>query len=98
RSSSRSRDAMDPMRFLRGGLLPRADDDEDATPRLSLGSDRRALIERWLPKNAGGFVAVAIGIPLAVWVAALLLAPDRAKFLHSRDWLAQPPHLTGPFV
>jgi hypothetical protein len=83
--------------MLKGTLLPSSDDD-DLRSKLSLDSVRRALIERWLPRRAAAFVAVAVAIPLAIWVAALLFAQDRARFLASRDWLAQPLYFTAHLV
>jgi hypothetical protein len=84
---------MDPVGFLKGTLLPSSDD--EMQPRLTLESGRRAFIERWLPKHAAAFVATAVAIPAVVWVAALLLAADKPRFLASRDWLAQPLYFTA---
>ncbi len=87
---------MDPMAFLRGTLMP-ADDDE-VTARASLEGGQGGFIDRWLPRRALPFVAASIALPLFVWVVAMLLAADRAKFLRSRDWLAQPLYFTVHLV
>lgn len=80
---------VDPLDLLRGGLGPPSEDDVGA--RLSLRGTSTGFIDRWLPRRPVPFVAVALAIPLAAWLLALLLAADRARFLGSRVWLAQPP-------
>lgn len=87
---------MDALAFLKGTLLPPDDDEPQA--RLTLSGGERALIDRWLPAKAAPFVAAAVALPLLVWVVALVFARDRAKFLHSRDWLAQPLYFTVHLV
>lgn len=88
---------MDPITFLKGTLLP-PDEEDDARARLTLTGGERALIDRWLPARAAPFVAASVAIPLVVWALALVLARDKAKFLHSRDWLAQPLYFTVHLV
>jgi hypothetical protein len=72
-----------------GGAPPPVEDELDA--RLSLSGTRTGFIDRWLPRRPAPFVAVALAIPLAAWALGLLLAHDRARFLGSRAWTAQPP-------
>ena len=87
---------MDPTSLLRGLLGP--DTEDDPANRLSLEGTQTAFLDRRLPKRPLPFVAVAIAIPLVVWVAGLLLAPDKSRFLHSRDWLSQPLYFTVHLV
>jgi hypothetical protein len=87
---------VDPLALLRGSLLPSSDDEVPA--HLSLEGGQGGFIDRWLPRRPLPFVAAAIALPLVVWVVALLLAPDRGRFLQSRDWLAQPLYFTVHLV
>lgn len=82
--------------LLRGGADP--EDDDDVASKFSLEGTRTGFIDRRLPRRAGPFVAVSIAIPLCVWALALLLARDRARFLRSADWLAQPLYFTVHLV
>jgi hypothetical protein len=63
---------------------------EEPEARLSLELESEAWLDRVLPARRGPFLAVAVGVPVACWVAGLLLAPDRSRFLASREWQAQP--------
>lgn len=87
---------MDPTALLRGTLLPDADDEVSA--RVSLQGGQGAFLDRWLPRRPLPFVVTTLALPLVVWAAALALATDRAKFLSSRDWLAQPFYFTAHLV
>jgi hypothetical protein len=47
-------------------------------------------VDRLLPRSPRPFIAVVGVIALGSWLLGLLLAADRARFLASREWQAQP--------
>jgi hypothetical protein len=71
---------------------------EEPESLLSLERAEEAWLDRLLPAKPRPFLAVALGVPIAVWVAALVLAPDRGRFLASREWQAQPLYLAAHVV
>ncbi len=75
---------------IRDGLLPPSRDDDDVTDRLTLQRVHTAWLDGLLPGKPKPYVAVALAIPIAVWIFGFLLAADRDRFLRSHDWQAQP--------
>jgi hypothetical protein len=65
---------------------------------LSLERVEEAWLDRALPARPGPFLGVALGLPAALWVAALLLAPDAGRFVRAREWIAQPLYLAVHLV
>jgi hypothetical protein len=59
---------------------------------LSLGRLSVSWLDR-LPNRAGPFLALVGSLGALSWVAGLLLAEDRARFLASREWQTQPLYL-----
>jgi hypothetical protein len=86
------------LRILRDGLLPPDRDDDDVSDRLTLRRVHTAWLDGLLPSRPKAYVAVAIAIPLVFWCAGFLLASDRARFLRSHDWQAQPIFFTVHLV
>src|SRR5262245_29860159 len=70
----------------------------DDINRLSLERAPTAWLDRWLPKHPKPFLAAVAALSAAAWLVALLLADDRGRFLHSRDWQAQPFYLAVHLV
>jgi hypothetical protein len=71
-----------------------------ATParHLSLGRLPVAWLDRVLPEHSGPFLAVVATVSAVCWLAGLLLADDRARFLASREWQVQPLYLAVHLV
>jgi hypothetical protein len=68
------------------------------TEHLSLRRLPVSWFERIVPEKPGPFLAVVAAICVAVWLAGLLLAEDRATFLASREWQAQPLYLAAHLI
>src|SRR5262245_5715830 len=67
-----------------------------AAPRTAkLSFERVALpsLDRFLPARPAPFVAAALCIAVACWVAGFLLAADKDRFLMTREWQIQPLYL-----
>lgn len=78
----------DRLAFLRGSLLPEGEDED--LSRLSLERTQTAWLDRRLPAHPIAYLAVSFAIPVAVWIVALVVARDRARFLGDPHWQAQP--------
>ncbi len=61
--------------------------------RLTFARAPVAGLDRVLPAGAGPFLVVVLGAAAAFWMTGWALAPDRARFLASREWLVQPFYL-----
>jgi hypothetical protein len=60
---------------------------------LSLEREEEAWLDKILPARRRPFLAVALGVPVACWLAAWALAPDSSRLLRSREWQVQPLYL-----
>jgi hypothetical protein len=64
-----------------------------ASPRISLDRSPHATLDRVLPRHGRDVVVALLGVAVATWLAGLLLAADRARFLTTPEWLVQPLYL-----
>jgi hypothetical protein len=67
-------------------------------PSLSLERMPLTLVDRWLPAKPARFLTSVIVFAALLWVAGLLLAGDKGKFLASPDWQLQPLYLATHVV
>jgi hypothetical protein len=70
----------------------------DERSRVSLRRLDVAWLDRVLPARPGPFVAVVSAVCAAVWLAGLLLAADKARFLASHEWQVLPLYLAAHLV
>jgi hypothetical protein len=63
---------------------------EEPPRPLSLEGLPFALVDRVLPRSPRRFLAVVATLAVGSWLLALALAGDRARFLASHEWRAQP--------
>src|SRR5215831_1033904 len=71
---------------------------EDELAPISLEGERRAAVDRLLPRQPRAFL-IAVGLlTVACWAAGLALADDLYAFLRSREWQVQPLYLAAHFV
>ena len=71
---------------------------EDELAPISLEGERRAVVDRLLPRQPRAFL-IAVGLlAVACWAAGLALADDLYAFLRSREWQVQPLYLAAHFV
>jgi hypothetical protein len=71
---------------------------QDKVHAVSLEGEGEALIDRWLPRQPGGFLLVVILLAAGCWALGLALATDARAFLASREWQIQPLYLAVHFV
>jgi hypothetical protein len=71
---------------------------EDELPPISLEGERRAPVDRLLPRQPRAFLIVVCVLAAACWVAGLALAEDVMAFLTSREWQLQPLYLAAHFI
>ena len=64
-----------------------------ASPRISLERSPYATLDRVLPTHARGVVVALLAVAAATWLAGLLLAADRARFLTTPEWRVPPLYL-----
>jgi hypothetical protein len=55
-------------------------------------------IDRLFPRSPRAFLAFVVGVTLGCWVLGLALAPNKASFLRSREWLVQPVYLAAHLI
>jgi hypothetical protein len=65
---------------------------------LSLERVPLTLLDRWLPARPIPFVGAVAAISGACWLAGLVLAADKHRFLASPDWQLQPLFLAAHFI
>jgi hypothetical protein len=65
----------------------------DALAGISL-----APIDRLLPRRPGSFLAFVVALALSCWTLGFVLAPSKAKFLGSPEWLVQPFYIAAHFI
>jgi len=71
---------------------------EDELAPISLEGERRAAVDRLLPRQPRAFL-IAVGLlVVACWAAGLTLADDLYAFLTSHEWQVQPLYLAAHFV
>jgi len=71
---------------------------EDELAPISLEGERRAPVDRLLPRRPRAFLLAVGLLALACWVAGLALTEDAYAFLKSREWQVQPLYLAAHFV
>ena len=71
---------------------------EDELAPISLEGERRAPVDRLLPRRPRPFVIAVLLLAIACWVAGLVLAEDTYAFLTSREWQLQPLYLAAHFI
>jgi len=71
---------------------------EDELAPISLEGERRAPVDRLLPRRPRPFVIAVSVLAIACWAAGLALAEDPYVFLTSREWQLQPLYLAAHFI
>src|SRR5215510_16435208 len=71
---------------------------EDELAPISLEGERRAPVDRLLPRRPRPFVIAVSVLAVACWAAGLALAEDPYPFLTSREWQLQPLYLAAHFI
>ncbi len=71
---------------------------EDELAPISLEGERRALIDRVLPRQPRAFLLAVGTLAVACWAAGLVLTTDAHAFLTSREWQLQPLFLAAHFI
>jgi hypothetical protein len=71
---------------------------EEPERRLTLRGTPVAFFDALLPPRPKPFLFVVAGLCSAFWLLGLLLAPDRAEFLTSKEWQAQPFFLAAHLI
>jgi hypothetical protein len=71
---------------------------EDELAPISLEGERRALIDRILPRRPRTFLLAVGALAVACWGAGLALATDPYAFLTSPEWQLQPLYLAAHFI
>jgi hypothetical protein len=71
---------------------------EDDLAPISLEGERRALIDRVLPRRPRTFLLAVGTLAVACWAAGLALTTDAHAFLTSREWQLQPLFLAAHFI
>jgi hypothetical protein len=71
---------------------------EDELAPISLEGERRAPIDRLLPRRPRAFLLAVAALAAACWAAGLGLATDAYAFLTSHEWQLQPLYLAAHFI
>src|SRR5438128_2080405 len=71
---------------------------EDEPAPISLEGERRALIDRVLPRRPRTFLLAVGTLAVAGWAAGLALTTDAHALLTSREWQLQPLFLAAHFT
>jgi hypothetical protein len=71
---------------------------EDELAPISLEGERRAPVDRLLPRQPRLFLIAVTVLAGACWAAGLALAEDTYAFLTSREWQLQPLYLAAHFI
>jgi hypothetical protein len=71
---------------------------EDELPPISLEGERRAPVDRLLPRQPHAFLIAVCVLAAACWAAGLALTEDVWEFLTSREWQLQPLYLAAHFI
>src|SRR5204862_7540138 len=71
---------------------------EDELAPISLEGERRALVDRLLPRRPRTFLLTVGVLAVACWAGGLALTTDAHAFLTSREWQLQPLFLAAHFI
>ena len=71
---------------------------EDELAPISLEGERRAAVDRLLPRQPRAFLMAVGLLAVACWAAGMALADDLYAFLTSHEWQLQPLYLAAHFV
>jgi hypothetical protein len=71
---------------------------EDELAPISLEGERRAPIDRLLPRRPRAFLLAVAALAVACWAAGLGLATNAYAFLTSHEWQLQPLYLAAHFI
>jgi hypothetical protein len=71
---------------------------EDELAPISLEGERRALVDRLLPRRPRTFLLAVGTLAVACWAAGLALTTDVYAFLSSREWQLQPVYLAAHLI
>jgi hypothetical protein len=71
---------------------------EDELAPISLEGERRALVDRLLPRRPRTFLWAVAALAVACWAGGLALATDTYTFLTSREWQLQPIYLAAHLI
>jgi hypothetical protein len=71
---------------------------EDELAPISLEGERRALLDRILPRQPRTFLLTVAALAMGCWAAGLALTTDAYAFLTSREWQLQPIYLAAHFI
>jgi hypothetical protein len=71
---------------------------EDELSPISLEGERRAPVDRLLPRRPRTFLLAVGVLAVACWAAGLALTTDVYAFLASREWQLQPVYLAAHFI
>src|SRR5262249_60456640 len=71
---------------------------QDELPPISLEGERRAPVDRLLPRQPRAFLIAVCVLAAACWAAGLALNEDVWAFLTSREWQLQPLYLAAHFI
>ena len=71
---------------------------EDELSPISLEGERRAPVDRLLPRRPRNFLIAVAVIAMGCWAAGLTLSTDAYAFLTSREWQLQPLYLASHLI
>ena len=71
---------------------------EDELAPISLEGERRAAVDRLLPRQPRAFLMAVGLLAVACWAAGMALADDLYAFLTSHEWQLQPLYLAAHFI
>jgi hypothetical protein len=71
---------------------------KNASSRLSLERTTYTLVDSWLPSQPRAYLFAVAAISAACWLAGFLLAADKARFVASLDWQAQPVFIAAHLI
>jgi hypothetical protein len=71
---------------------------EDELAPISLEGERRALVDRLLPRRPRTFLLAVVTLAVACWAGGLALTTDVYAFFTSREWQLQPIYLAAHLI
>jgi hypothetical protein len=83
---------------VQGELSPTDEGWEDELPPISLEGERRALVDRVLPRRPRTFLWAVGALAVACWSGGLALTTDVYAFFTSHEWQLQPVYLAAHFI